>query len=929
MVRFDAGYRGARFYKCDLQMQTPADAPRWSGPETLEDPQATANAFIRRCHELGLEVIGITDHNFASKDFIPHLRNAIGRLERETGDHITLLPGFEIEANVGRGCHVLALFPEDYDLGAIDHVVTECGIPPPRFVGGTPTSSRLTLQEIIRVVQVRSDHGLRGLVVCPHSQAEAGIFDTERIADWLQQAEFVNPDLLCIEVPKPPSEMSPNWQKLLAAGEDCEPAWRRRRPIACIRSSDAKALLPDDGAANFIGFRHTWIKMSQPGIEGLRQAFLDPDSRIRLTDENPDASYQYPVIQSLRITNAPYLADQSISFSPNLTAIIGGGGTGKSTVVEYMRATLGQVANIQGEARANFEKLKRTLLQTTVVELTVDRDGQSWVLRSAEGSDPVVISGEQVPNISKFLPARFFSQREIYAIAESRDARARLLDNLIRDDLDELGRLAADQRSRIERYDVEIQREPELTTRLADLETERLDLDTKLKRVEEGQASIAAWRRLRPEKAFLESVIEDLSTRVQDLRALASQYRGIGPTPAESMLAGANGDVIRAVAQSAADIAGTAADRLDELASQFQEDADRLVNREDITVWRNSLAVVEGAHGVQLNSLRAGGVDPDQVKGYEDALAVRVSQIAEIRSRVAHIAELREERGTGLEDLTAIWVRESELRETKATEINAVMPRQPGSDHGFVEVVVDRMGDGDAFDREMSAHRRDGRRFSDEDWSSLITAVIGSTGAGESPAQTWIMWMDQLAAGDRPLGYPWEAEDRRSSVLVEWFNDEARSAVEMLRVPDRVAVRLYRRDGSLAGELESGLSVGQKCTAILAMLLAQDDVPAVIDQPEDELDNEFTFRDLVPMLRRIKEQRQLIIVTHDPNIPVNADAELVYALESRAGKGQVRDSGVDGPAVGAIDRSSVRDAVEEIMEGSEEAFRRRYEKYGF
>jgi hypothetical protein len=112
------------------------------------------------------------------------------------------------------------------------------------------------------------------------------------------------------------------------------------------------------------------------------------------------------------------------------------------------------------------------------------------------------------------------------------------------------------------------------------------------------------------------------------------------------------------------------------------------------------------------------------------------------------------------------------------------------------------------------------------------------------------------------------------------------------------------------------------------MLLANDDAPAVIDQPEDEIDNEFTYRELVPLLRRVKEQRQLILSTHDPNLPVNGDAELIYALEARDGRGVTKE--VDGAeAVGALDMSAVRVAVEEIMEGSEEAFRRRSERYGF
>ena len=168
-------------------------------------------------------------------------------------------------------------------------------------------------------------------------------------------------------------------------------------------------------------------------------------------------------------------------------------------------------------------------------------------------------------------------------------------------------------------------------------------------------------------------------------------------------------------------------------------------------------------------------------------------------------------------------------------------------------------------------------------------------------------------------------------VLAEWLTDERLWELQLWRTPDRVRIRLYRQDGSLVGDLEERdgrLSVGQRCTAVLALILARDDVPVVIDQPEEDLDNEFIFVELVPLLRKIKERRQVIIASHNANIPVNGDAELVVALEVRGARGRLKE--VNGElAVGGFDRSPVKRAVEDIMEGSEEAFRRRFEKYGF
>jgi len=91
--------------KCDLQMQTPADSRHWAGDRLVSGQEAeAAKAFAEACYQARLDVVGITDHNFLSRDFIPHLQSAFDDIEREFSHKITLFPGFEFEAaGVGRG----------------------------------------------------------------------------------------------------------------------------------------------------------------------------------------------------------------------------------------------------------------------------------------------------------------------------------------------------------------------------------------------------------------------------------------------------------------------------------------------------------------------------------------------------------------------------------------------------------------------------------------------------------------------------------------------------------------------------------------------------------------------------------------------------------------------------------------------------------
>jgi hypothetical protein len=124
------------------------------------------------------------------------------------------------------------------------------------------------------------------------------------------------------------------------------------------------------------------------------------------------------------------------------------------------------------------------------------------------------------------------------------------------------------------------------------------------------------------------------------------------------------------------------------------------------------------------------------------------------------------------------------------------------------------------------------------------------------------------------------------------------------------------------------LSTGQKATAVLLLLLLESDAPLIVDQPEDDLDNRFITEGIVPRMREEKQRRQFVFSTHNANIPVLGDAELIVGLAAsgEADRGHAR---VPREHMGSIDDDPVRELVEEILEGGKEAFERRRRKYGF
>jgi hypothetical protein len=125
------------------------------------------------------------------------------------------------------------------------------------------------------------------------------------------------------------------------------------------------------------------------------------------------------------------------------------------------------------------------------------------------------------------------------------------------------------------------------------------------------------------------------------------------------------------------------------------------------------------------------------------------------------------------------------------------------------------------------------------------------------------------------------------------------------------------------------LSTGQKATAVLLLLLIESDAPLIVDQPEDDLDNRFISESVVPRIREAKGSRQFLFATHNANIPVLGDAELIAGLTAVGeASGQGR-ADLDQAFVGSIDKPQVATFAEEILEGGKTAFVMRKEKYGF
>ena len=155
---------------------------------------------------------------------------------------------------------------------------------------------------------------------------------------------------------------------------------------------------------------------------------------------------------------------------------------------------------------------------------------------------------------------------------------------------------------------------------------------------------------------------------------------------------------------------------------------------------------------------------------------------------------------------------------------------------------------------------------------------------------------------------------------------EERLQLEEIELEDKVSIELNIAHESHNKQAKyvplQHLSIGQRCTAILNLLLIKRDDPLIIDQPEDHLDNAFIAERIVSELRNLKTKRQILFATHNANIPVFGDAELIVVLENEQSKAILKH-------IGSIDAPDIRNQAAQILEGGRAAFNMRKEKYGF
>lgn len=608
-------------------------------------------------------------------------------------------------------------------------------------------------------------------------------------------------------------------------------------------------------------------------------------------------------IERLQVEAEGFLAGLDVTFGPGLNVIIGARGTGKTSIVELIRYAL--------EASAFSDEVSMRGSQQAVAIL----DGGAVTVTVADGNERFTVTRSASGQVTRSAPGdvscTVLAQNEIESVGAKASGRLHLIDRFRVD-------RAADER-KLNNVRLTLQ---SLTTEVASVISDGRSLNESIASLEgvteelekanavqtsllsasaasvEQQAELERLQRAGQLIAIRESTLAGDSTAVERFRLSIQRLASEVPTILSDWPGGGGPDPLQEYRAHLNDIRS----------ALMRIEGDLAAIQLHVRTSQSATEDLRSTVDHQSRQLR------QHLENATSGISRAARAVAELEERQGQLHALRSTRDARREQ----YVRLAGERDALFAELDSDLER----------IFRDRQRVVDQLNSELSPNIRI-RLTKSEEVSGYESAIVaGLRGSGLHYNQL----APAIARSISPLELvSWvETSDVSSlSLALEISVERARAIADSLQEGGTAGVVSAVTDDGVEIELLDGteykptgrLSIGQRCTVVLPILLRHRGDPLIMDQPEDHLDNAFVASTLVPSLRQRGESDQYIVTTHNANIPVLGEAQRVVVMDSDGERGFARHQG-------PLDDPETVDAVTSILEGGAAAFARRARFYG-
>jgi DNA repair ATPase RecN/histidinol phosphatase-like PHP family hydrolase len=899
---------GARWWKVEFHTHTPKSSDYGRGPDQAALKARTTREWLLDYMQAGFDCVAITDHN--SGQWIDPLKEELAAMDEQKPAGyrpLTLFPGVEI--SVSGGVHVLALFDPATRSDKIVRLLSKCEFEGAE--GETEDCTRKSCSEVIEIIAEES-----GIPILAHADGLAGVFRVQRGVTLKQTLRSVG--LLGIEITSPTYALPGAYSEL-------------HLNLASVVGSDAHH-------PSTVGSSFTWVKMEKPNLNALRLALHDCEDGVKRHEASrlhpSDIGHRFH-LRRMIVSNGQKAgngASLEVQFSPWMTTLIGGRGSGKSSVLDFLRIALGRTEGMPPDVAKEFENFNRIprsrgdlgMLRTnTSIRLEVAKDGREIALIWQNGAwtqEELDENGEWISaanpgDVSRRFPVRIFSQKQLYELTK----QPNVLLNLIDDRWDK--RAWISKRDALLSEWLRARREArQIAKEIANIGQTRAELDdvkAKIRIFEDSghKDILSRYQSVQTTNQSLDSktdALNDVQLRfkefVKESAAIEIEQPitdGIGKESTESLQA------------ILSEFEGLMS-RLRDIDKEFEALAERWSKALNAIPWKDEFnGACQKYEKLKAELKAAGGTDISEYSSLVEHRKTLQDKLNKLSQYEATFAALHIEEAELKQDLD---VQERLLR-TERQRIIANWVQPANGEH--LRVTLQDMGDlvsaeiglrqlirkpGEEFTNDIYRAYDDGRS------EGLLAQLIDNT----EPQNRWSMLAEVRSTLLEASGSDSKGLDRRFGRHLEQLGANTPEDLDRLAVwvpEDKIKLELVQPSGA-AEDIEIG-SAGERTAGLLGLILSLDDCPLIIDQPEDDLESRLISSLVVTGLRFLKQRQQVIIVTHNPNIPVNGAAEQI--VEMRFFSGQIRTG-----TMGALQNAEIRRAVCEVMEGGKEALDKRY-----
>ena len=859
---------GSTWLKADFHLHTKADKEfKYTGEEN-----SFIKDYISKLKEQNTNIGVITNHNkFDQGEFI-NLR------KKAKKEEILLLPGVELSVNDGaNGIHTIIVFSKQWFENGNDYINQFLNV---AFEGKTPNeyeqeNGRTSLNLIDTIKKLNGYHRDYFLIFA-HVEQSSGFWkelDGGRIEE-ISKSEYFKQKTLAFQKVRTNDDRIKvkNWFKTWYPAE--------------VEGSDCKCI--DD-----IGLKsgETWLKVGDFTFEAVKYALSDYENRVSV---HKPKKYKHSYIKNISFEGG-ILDGQKVDFSPELNSLIGIRGSGKSSILEAVRYIL----DIPFGEKVIDQTYKNNLVAHTLksggkaVIQAVDVHGKEYEIRRILNEQPeVFIDNELQPGISIretiIHKPIYFGQKDLSSTGEGFEKD--LVEKLVGEKLKEIRNKIENQQNIVTLQCDKLLNLSNIDERISENRNKRQDAEFRL-------------------KIFRENGIEEKLKQQTDFNADSSKIKNSISTliEFESSITNVINEFEDELKNHLLYKSKQNEDFFKEFLKVFKTSIESFINLKKelgiITIQIQELKNAERIFGVlkkeqsdKFAEIRRNLETDLQEQGKQlnleefPKLQKTIETTKQLLSSLENESKkseiLRNELIQAISKLNSLWHEEYKAIDSELKKVN--------ENNNALYITSTYKGDKITFlDYFKSVFR--GSRIREDSFKGLVNAYADFSSIYSD--------LDNAKNQISSSGETFE----------EYFSNNLNELLTW-QVPNKFTIEYKGK------ELQHH-SLGQRASALMLFVLSQKENDLIIiDQPEDDLDNQTIYNDVIKLIRVLKPQAQFIFATHNANFPVLGDSEQVHSCRYTDEKMELNSGSIDSPVI--------QQEIVDIMEGGEDAFNRRKEIYG-